>query len=440
MNDGQQVQHLLNFIDNSPSPWHAVNTIVAELTVCANSSAPSWQRLDETEKWVLQPGGRYYVIRDDSSIVLFVLGQNPLVETGFKIIGAHTDSPGLRIKPNAATAIDGLLRLGVEIYGGPILATFTDRDLSLAGRISYKNDQGAIANSLVNFDKALLRLPNLAIHMNRGVNDDGLKLQKQTELPLILSTVTEEQLPQPYFAALLQQQSGIEAERILSWDLNVYDTQKGSFWGANNEFYADSQLDNLASCHAAMTALLDDAVLNADSTLVCAFFDHEEIGSGSNRGADGSFLPDVLQRIAISTGTEKEDYQRALARSFLISADMAHAYQPSFPNAYEPDHKVIVNKGPVIKVNASHRYSSESISEAMFAAWCEQSEVPYQKYSHRCDLPCGSTIGPIASAKLGIRAVDVGNPMWAMHSIRESAGVLDHDYMIKVMKRFFSSI
>lgn len=437
MSARQPVQRLLDFIDNSPSPWHAVHSIEAELAAFSRSRTPVWQRLDETAKWTLQPGGRYYVVRDDSSIVIFVQGQKPLAETGFKMIGAHTDSPGLRIKPNPANSTEGLLRLGVEIYGGPILATFADRDLSLAGRISYKDDQGGIANKLIKFDNALLRLPNLAIHMNREVNENGLKLHKQHELPLILATVTQEQLPQPYFTGLLQQQSGIAAERILSWDLNVYDTQKGVFWGAENEFYANSQLDNLASCHAALEALLDDTVLNAGGALVCAFFDHEEIGSGSNRGADGSFLSDVLQRIAIASGIDREDYQRALARSFLISADMAHAYQPNFPNAYEPEHKVIVNRGPVIKVNASLRYSSESISEAMFASWCDEAGVPYQKYSHRCDLPCGSTIGPIASAKLGIRAVDVGNPMWAMHSIRESAGVLDHHYMIKVLKRFF---
>lgn len=436
----QQVQRLLDFIDHSPSPWHVVQRIETELAAFSLAHTPAWQRLDETEKWQLQPGGRYYVIRDGSSIVIFVLGHKPLAETGFKIIGAHTDSPGLRIKPNPANSTEGLMRLGVEIYGGPILATFTDRDLSLAGRISFKNDQGGVANRLIRFDQALLRLPNLAIHMNREVNENGLKLHKQHELPLILSMVTEEQLPQPYFTCLLQQQSGIAAERILSWDLAVYDTQKGVFWGAEHEFYADSQLDNLASCHAALEALLDDTVLTSGSTLVCAFFDHEEIGSGSNRGADGSFLPDVLQRITLAIGTDREDYQRALARSFLISADMAHAYQPNFPNAYEPEHKVIINQGPVIKVNASHRYSSESISEAMFASWCDEAGVPYQKYSHRSDLPCGSTIGPIASAKLGIRAVDAGNPMWAMHSIRESAGVLDHDYMIKVMKRFFSSL
>ncbi len=432
MSARQQVQNLLDFIDASPSPWHAVNSVERRL------AAFQFVKLDETAQWDLQSGGRYYVIRDDSSIVIFVQGQKPLVETGFKIIGAHTDSPGLRIKPNAGTGSDGLLRLGVEIYGGPILATFTDRDLSLAGRISYKDDKNSIISRLVNFDRPLLRLPNLAIHMNRAVNEDGLKLHKQNELPLILSVLAEECLPQAYFSQLLQQQAACEAERILSWDMAVYDTQKGSFWGAENEFYADSQLDNLASCHAALQALLDDAVLENDHTLVCAFFDHEEIGSESNKGADGSFLGDVLQRIALATEKNKDDFARALAKSFMISADMAHAYQPNFPLAYDPEHKVSVNKGPVIKVNANHRYSTESISQALFVDWCEQAGVPYQKYSHRTDLACGSTIGPITSARLGIRSVDVGNPLWAMHSIRESAGVLDHGYMIKVLKKFLS--
>ena len=435
MSAKEQVQNLLDFIDAGPSPWHVVKTIEARLA----TQTPAWERLDETAKWALQPGGRYYVVRDDSSIVLFVLGQQSPAETGFRIIGAHTDSPGLRIKPNAASSEDGVLRLGVEVYGGPILATFTDRDLSLAGRIAYKNDQDQIACKLVKFDRPLLRLPNLAIHMNRAVNEEGLKLQKQTELPLILSASTEEQLPQAYFSALLQQQTGVAATRILSWDLAVYDTQKGAFWGPESEFYANSRLDNLASCHAALQALLEPAGLQPDNTRVCAFFDHEEIGSESNKGADGSFLPDVLQRIALASAIDKEDYARALAQSFMISADMAHAYQPNFPNAYDPSHKAIVNKGPVIKINANHRYSSESIAAAMFADWCDQAGVPYQKYSHRCDLPCGSTIGPITSAKLGIRSIDVGSPMWAMHSIRESAGVLDHDYMIRVMKRFFAA-
>lgn len=431
MSAQQQVQKLLDFIDVSPTPWHAVQSIEAQL------AAFKFVKLDETAKWKLLPGGRYYVVRDDSSIIIFVKGLKPLVETGFKIIGAHTDSPGLRIKPNAANGTDGLLRLNVEVYGGPIIATFTDRDLSLAGRISYKDNQNNIVSILVKFDKPLLRLPNLAIHMNRAVNEEGLKLHKQNELPLILSMLTEECLPQTLFSELLQYQSGCDLERMLSWDLVVFDTQKGGFWGASDEFYADSQLDNLASCHAALQAFLDDSVLENDNTLVCAFFDHEEIGSESNKGADGSFLADVLQRIVLSSESESEDFARAMAQSFMISADMAHAYQPNFPLAYDQDHKVTVNKGPVIKVNANHRYTSESVSQAMFIDWCEQAGVPYQKYSHRSDLACGSTIGPISSARLGIRSVDVGNPLWAMHSIRESAGVLDHGYMIRAMKQFF---
>ncbi len=432
MNAQQQVQNLLDFIDASPSPWHVVKSVETQLEKF------KFVKLIETEKWALEAGGRYYVVRDDSSIIMFVQGQKPLVQTGFKMIGAHTDSPGLRIKPQAATGGDGLLRVGVEIYGGPILATFTDRDLSLAGRINYKDDNHKIVSTLLKFDRPLLRLPNLAIHMNRAVNEDGLKLHKQNELPLILSTIANECLPQAYFTQLLQEQTAGAIGRILSWDLAVYDTQKGAFWGAENEFYANSQLDNLASCHAALEALLDETVLTSDNTLVCALFDHEEVGSESNKGADGSFLSDVLQRIALATEKNKEDFAIALAKSFMISADMAHAYQPNFPSAYDADHKVTINKGPVIKVNANQRYSTESVSQAQFIDWCEQAGVPYQKYSHRCDLACGSTIGPITSARLGIRSIDVGSPLWAMHSIRESAGVLDHNYMIKVMKKFFT--
>ena len=434
MNTKQQVENLLRFIDASPSPWHAVASI--ETTI----KASHFIKLDETSKWQLQAGGRYYVIRDDSSIILFVLGKRSLTESGFKIIGAHTDSPGFRIRPNAATLGNGLARLGVEIYGGPILATFADRDLSLAGRISYRDERNNIAYRLIRFDQPLLRLPNLAIHMNRGVNEDGLKFHKQNELPLLFAQLSDDQSPQPYFLSLLEQVAGIDKAQILSWDLAVYDTQKGAFWGADQEFYANSQIDNLASCHAALQALLDDAVLqHTDNTMVCAFFDHEEIGSESHIGGGGSFLSDILQRISIATAMEREDTARALANSFLISADMAHAYHPNFPTAYDADHKVFVNQGPVIKSNANRRYSSESISAAHFIRWCEDAGIPYQRYSHRSDLPCGSTIGPIVSAKLGIRSVDVGCPMWAMHSARESAGVQDHGHMIKALKRFFGT-
>ena len=431
MNAQQTVQNLLDFIDNSPSPWHVVKTIEAQL------AAFQFQRLDETETWELENGGRYYVVRGDSSIVIFVHGKKAVAESGFKIIGAHTDSPSLRVKPNPTTTTAGLKRLNVETYGGAILATFSDRDLSLAGRVSYQTTDGKLAHDLVHFSQALLRLPNLAIHLNRGVNEDGLKFQKQNELGLILANVSE-QLPLSPFLTLLQSQLP-NAEKVLAWDLNIYDTQKGSFWGANQEFFANGQIDNLASCHAALNALLDESVLDNDSTLVCAFFDHEEVGSESCHGASGSFLTDTLQRINAATSQSAQDFARALARSFLISADMAHAYHPNFPSVYDAAHTVHINQGVVIKVNVNQRYTSDGLSEAMFMQWCDQANVAYQMYSHRNDLPCGSTIGSLVSAKLGVRGVDVGNPMWAMHSCRESAGVFDHGAMIAVMKQFLKN-
>lgn len=423
----QHAQALLDYIDDSPSPWHAVHTSEKAL------SENGFSELIEGDVWSLQRNGHYYVKRDDSSIIAFTVAANDLAQDGFRLIGAHTDSPGLRIKPKPDNKQHGVNRLGVEVYGGALLATFTDRDLSLAGRV-HINQNGKLASKLIHFKKPFLRLPNLAIHMNPKVNTDGLKLNKQTELPLLLSIASD----QPALVDLLAAELNVDACAISAWELHACDTQSGALYGLNEEFYANSQLDNLASCHAGLSALLSDASLNSSQFNVCAFFDHEEVGSNSHKGADGSFLPDVLERIAGSLEMSAEDYKRALSNSFMISADMAHAYQPNFPSAYEPEHKVLVNQGPVIKVNASIRYASNSASQARFIQLCEQADVPYQQYSHRTDIGCGSTIGPMTSARLGINTVDVGSPMWAMHSIRESAGVLDHQYITRVFTQFFS--
>lgn len=428
----QAVQDLLSFIDESPSPWHAVAQIEQRLL------AFKFQRLQENQAWQLVSAGRYYVIRDDSSIVAFVLGDNLSPEKGFRILGAHTDSPGLRLKPNPVLQDDAGIRLGVEIYGGPILATFTDRDLSMAGRVIYRNESGELDLRLVNLMEPLLRLPNLAIHMNRLVNEEGLKLHKHNELALIMADSLGDSAAKTFLPSLLAKTCQLDAKQILTWELTVYDTQKGVFWGQDQAFYAHRQLDNLASCHAGLNALLNETSLNSGNTLICAFFDHEEIGSESMKGAAGSFLPDTLERIAVSMQIKADDHKRILANSFMISADMAHAYQPNFPLAYDACHKILVNRGPVIKINANHRYASNCVSEARFIDICQQANIPYQKYSHRGDLACGSTIGPIASAKLGIQTVDIGSPMWAMHSARESAGVFDHAYMINALKGFFS--
>ena len=428
-NTRQQAQDLLDFIDASPSPWHAVATCEQRL------QAAGFARLDETERWTLQAGDKRYVVRGDAAIIAFVVGSAALAESGLRIIGAHTDSPGLRIKPRPAEEVGGMVRLGVEVYGGPILATFADRDLSLAGRVHVRTPDG-FATRLVRFADPLLRLPNLAIHMNREVNESGLKFNKQSELPLLLGVAEEgvkadARFRQPIAAAL-----GVEPGDLLTWELNAYDTQKGSLWGADREFIADSQLDNLASCHAALTALL--ATDQPAATCLCAFFDHEEVGSESAAGAGGSFIADVLARLAGNAGLDGEDQRRMVARSFFISADMAHGWHPNFPAAYEPCHHALVNAGPVIKSNANQRYSTTGETAARFMALCARAGVPCQQYAHRTDLGCGSTIGPIVAARLGIPSVDVGSPMWAMHSIRESAGVLDHGYMIAALSAAFA--
>ena len=421
------IQDLLDFIDASPSPWHVVTTSSERLTKAG------FKALNESEAWQLETGGRYFVTRSGSSIIAFTLGQNSLPISGFNMVGAHTDSPGLRLKPHAAFSSDGLIRIGVEVYGGPILATFADRDLSMAGRVNVRIANG-FETRLIKFDKPLLRLPNLAIHMNREVNDKGLKFNKQTELPLLFGESANGIEADAQFLGHIAKSIKVEVKDIINFELNVFDTQKGIIWGANQEFIADSQLDNLASCHAALSALLANKKPN--NTAICALFDHEEVGSESATGASGSFLADIVERISLHLN--KEEKLRALANSFFISADMAHAFHPNHAGSYEPCHHVHINKGPVIKTNANQRYATNAESAARFIRLCEHAGVPYQEYAHRTDLGCGSTIGPIVASRLGVASVDVGSPMWAMHSVRESTGVLDHAYMIKVLTTYYS--
>jgi len=426
----QHAQALLDFIDQSPSPWHAVDTVANRL------KAHGFKSLRENEPWQFKPAGKYFVVRDGGSIIAFVLGQAPLAETGLRIVGAHTDSPGLRLKPKAAYSTEGLGQLGVEVYGGPILATFTDRDLSLAGRVVIQTPQG-LETRLIRLDQPIARLPNLAIHMNREVNEKGLVLNKQTGLPLIFGQAANTDTARQLLSDTLAGKLAIPAQAIVGWDLAFYDTQKGSFWGIEQEFMANSQLDNLASCHAALEALLSTE--KPQATSICALFDHEEVGSESATGAGGSFLLDVIERICHSTQLSHEDKLRSFASSFFISADMAHAFHPNHAGSYEPCHHVQVNQGPVIKTNANQRYSTNAVTAARFIQLCEKAGAPYQQYAHRTDLGCGSTIGPIMAAQLGIATVDVGNPMWAMHSIRESAGVLDHSHMIATLQQHYAS-
>ena len=425
-----EAEQLLAFIDRSPSPWHATANMAQQLTDVG------YQQLKETDSWSLAAGQRCFVIRDESSLIAFELGSQLPSDAGFTLVAAHTDSPGLRVKPNPAYQAKGLLRLGVEIYGGPILATFTDRDLGLAGRLVYRQ-QGKLATKLIRFENPLMRIPNLAIHLNREVNSKGLVLDKQTQLAPLLSAASEELPAEQQFRQLLADQAGIDQADLVSWELNLFDTQPGSFYGPNNEFIANGQLDNLASCDAALSALLQSDQPGAQ-TRVCGFFDHEEVGSTSHKGAAGSFMADTLQRINTALDNDPDAHRKAMAHSFLVSADMAHAWNPAFPSAYDDQHAIQVNQGPVIKINANQRYTTESVSEAIFSEICAQAEVPVQRFVSRTDMPCGSTIGPMSAAALGIRSIDVGNPMWSMHSARESAGAADHALMIKALTRFLA--
>jgi aspartyl aminopeptidase len=417
-------RRLLDFIKTSPTPWHAVNSAEHLLR------AQDYQRLHESEPWpALSAGSGYYVIRGGSSLVAFRPGTQPPARGGFLIVGAHTDSPGLRIKPKMAQETAPLTRLGVEVYGSPILATYTDRDLGLSGRVFVATASG-IESRLLRCPAPLLRLPNLAIHLNRGVNEEGLKLNRQTELPLLFghSSLIE----------LLAHHLGCEPQAILSWELLAHDTQPGIFWGAGQEFIAASQLDNLGSCHAALEALLNpyDAAPSA-ATLVVALFDHEEIGSETAVGAMSSLLGDTLERITLDCGDDRTGYKQALARSFMVSADAAHAWHPNHAGSYDADHALKVNGGPAIKINANRRYASDGYTVACFVQVCERAGVPHQKFVQRSDLGCGSTIGPMTAAKLGIATVDVGAPIWAMHSIRESGGALDPVYLTRALHTFF---
>jgi aspartyl aminopeptidase len=421
-----QARALLDFVDASPSPWHAVAEGIRLL------DAAGFTPLDEADRWRLAPGGRHYVVRGGGSIIAFVVGREAYGEAGLRLVGAHTDSPGFRVKPLAAHASEGMTRIGVEIYGGPILATFTDRDLSLAGRVGLRTPSGRSIR-LVRFEHPLVRLPNLAIHMNRDVNEQGLKLNKQTELPLLLARADGD--PLTAFKRPLADALQVDPSDLLTWELAVYDTHAGAFWGADGEFLAAGRLDNLASCHAALSALV--GVDEPRATCLVALFDHEEVGSGSDVGAGGSFVSDTVARIAALRGADGEDAKRAMARSFFVSADMAHGWHPNFPSAYEPQHRVLVNSGPVVKINANQRYSTNADTASRFMALCERAGVPCQQYAHRTDLGCGSTIGPIVAAGLGVASVDVGCPMWAMHSVRESAGTLDHGYMIAVLRELY---
>lgn len=427
------IQDLLNFIDRSPTPFHAVEEMKIRLL------DKGYSELKEPNAWSLAPQGKYFLARNGSSLIAFIAGIKPQEASGFKIIGAHTDSPNLKLKPNPAYEKSGYLQLGVEVYGGALLSTWTDRDLSLAGRAIIKGKKKGKkqpVSKLVRFDDPLLRIPQLAIHLNRDVNEKGLILNKQNHLPPVISLSGKKSPAKGFLETMIARKLKCRSADILSLELSLYDTQPGSTGGAGREFIFSARLDNLASCHAALTALTESKGKDP-MTRVIAFYDHEEVGSVSAQGAGSPFLKDVLERLTLSPENSREIFFRSMANSFFISADMAHAVHPNYPEKHDAGHMPVLNGGPVIKCNSNQRYATDGVSSAWFESLCEKAGVPAQKFVARADLGCGSTIGPITASNLGIRAVDVGSPMLSMHSIREMAGTKDHALLIKAFMEFF---
>ena len=420
-------QGLIDFLKASPTPFHATASLAARL------EAAGYQRLDERAPWQAQPGGRYYVTRNDSSLIAVQLGRRTPPDGGLRLVGAHTDSPCLRVKPQPELARQGYWQLGVEVYGGVLLAPWFDRDLSLAGRVTFRHE-GRLESRLIDFKAPIATIPNLAIHLNREANQ-GWAINQQNELPPLLAQLAagESRDFRALLAAQLLREHGLYVDEVLDFELSFYDTQAAAVVGLDQDFIAGARLDNLLSCYAGLEALL--AAGDAENcVLVCT--DHEEIGSCSACGADGTFLEQVLRRLL---GGDEEAFVRAIQRSLLVSADNAHGVHPNYADKHDGNHGPRLNGGPVIKINNNQRYASNSETAGFFRHLCQQHEVPVQCFVTRSDLGCGSTIGPITASKLGVRTVDIGLPTFAMHSIRELAGSHDLDHLVRVLSAFYQS-
>lgn len=424
-------EELIDFIYKSPTAFHAVDNIKESLKV------DGFVELKEEEKWNLKKGGKYYTTKNDSALIAFTVGEGQVEEEGFKIVGAHTDSPTFRVKPNGEIISEGnYLKLNTEVYGGLIRSTWMDRPLSIAGRLVVKGENPLYpVTKLVNINKPILIIPSLAIHMNREANSGGeLNLQKDT-LPLV-AMITEELEKENVLLKTLSKELNIPQEDIIDFDLFLYEFEKGAIVGLNQEFISSGRLDDLQMVHAGIEAIKKAPITKGINVMVC--FDNEEVGSSTKQGADSDMLANVLERIVLCLGKGKEDFFRALSKSFIISADNAHAVHPNSPEKADPTNRPIINKGPVIKINANCAYTSDADSSAVYETICTMEKIPVQRFVNRSDARGGSTIGPISSTHINIRSVDIGNPTLAMHSIRELAGVKDHTYVTKSFVRFYS--
>ncbi|MBN1250702.1 MAG: M18 family aminopeptidase [Bacteroidales bacterium] len=421
---------LIDFIDASPSPFHVVRNIKAALI------RNGFKELLAGDKWDLRRANKYFISKNESSLIAFVTGTGKIEEKGFKIIAAHTDSPSIKIKPKPEITVkDKYLKFNTEIYGGAILSTWFDRPLSIAGRISLlSNDAFKPDIKYVNFKQPICIIPNLAIHLNREINS-GHKIENQKMMLPLISTVNEQFNKDNFLKSIISSELKIDSEKIIDFDLNLYDFENGKIIGLNEEFISSGKLDNLAMVHTGIQALIDSQPTEATQVMVC--FDNEEVGSLTKQGAGSPFLKSVLQRISYQFKNDIESFYRSLSHSFLISADMAHAFHPNFAEKHDPVNLPVINGGPVIKINSNQKYTTDAESSAVYEMLCKIAGVPVQKYVNNSDIIGGSTLGAISSGQLDIRSVDIGNPILAMHSIRELGGVDDHLWVLKSFLEFY---
>ena len=426
------IDRLLTFLDASPVNFLAVKNIVDKLEdagfKCIDPTLPIGN---------IKPGDKIYVTKNDSSVYAFHIGNKSLAEEGFNMICAHCDSPTFRIKPNAEITGDGnIVKLNTEVYGGPILSTWFDRPLTIAGRVIVKsNDVMSPKTMLLHIKRPLLQISNLAIHFNRQVND-GVKLSRQKDMLPILGIVNDQLEKGNMLINLICEELKINKNDILDFDLYLADATPACTFGMHNEFISSGRLDDLSMCYAGLEALIASPC--SDKTKVLAIFDNEETGSQTKQGAGSPFLASIIKRIAMAQGGNEESFWQAVERAFMISADNAHAWHPNYSEKYDPTNHPVLGGGPVIKFNAAQKYASDAVSAAIFASICNEAKVPCQRFVNHSDVAGGSTLGNILAASIPLRGVDMGNAILAMHSCRETGSTVDHIYTVKAFTQFYN--
>lgn len=429
MKDKKLALDLIEFLHEASTAYNAVEVMQKDL------ESLGYVELKGEEDWHLKTGDKAFYTKNSSSLFVVQVGKDPLTK-GFKIAGAHTDSPTFRVKPDCEIVQDGFLKLNVETYGGPILGTWFDRPLSLAGRVMMKGENILNPRTLiVDFKKPLLYIPSLAIHMNRDVNK-GVEIDKQKHVLPIMGMVDKDFEKKGFLKSLLAKEFSLDQNDILDFDLFVYEVEKGCLCGLGDEFISSKRQDNLSMVHSILTAAKKAESFSGIN--LCAFFDNEECGSTSKQGADSSLMRDLMERTYYAIGGEREGFLKNLESSFMISCDLAHSVHPNYSDMSDPTSRPVINRGPVMKISANQRYTSDADSISVFMELCNKADVPYQYFVNRSDLAGGSTIGPIGSSHVPVRSIDIGNAILGMHSVRELGGVKDHYYLSKALEIYFN--